>query len=74
VSDKPLGMKQFQVLGYPKELELGLSGPLESFGIGKMRRTTPMEAVGSILAVGPQAKKEIRVYALTSCVWQGDRV
>jgi hypothetical protein len=51
----------FRVLLYPEEPELAPPGPPESFGMGKMKGTAPREAVGSILAVGQEAKKEILV-------------
>lgn len=55
-------MRHFRVLLYPQEPELAPPGPLDSLGIEEMRETAPIEAVGSILAVGEEAKKEILVY------------
>ena len=38
-----------------------LPGPLESLGMKKMKQTAPMEAVGSTIDGGQEAKMEILV-------------
>lgn len=56
MSEKPLEMRHFQVFPYPDEPELAPSWPLERLGMGRMRQTAPMEAVGSIIATGQDGK------------------
>jgi hypothetical protein len=83
---KSLEIRHFQVFVYLEEPGLTPPGPPQSFGIGKTKETAPMEAVGSTLALGQEAKKEIVVivFAPQYCPargpgrpfgggWQGER-
>jgi hypothetical protein len=53
VSEKPLEMRHFWVLLHPEDPGLAPPGPPESFGMEKMRKTPPRDAVEYIIDTGP---------------------
>jgi hypothetical protein len=60
VSEKSLEMRHLQAFAHLEEPGVAPSWA-ESLGMEEMRKTAPMEAVGSIIAAGQEAKEQILV-------------
>lgn len=58
VHHKSPEMRHFRVLLYPDEPELATPGPPESFGIGTVGETAPMEAAGVYLLLAWKPKRK----------------